>query len=124
MDQGCPGEKPTAEAAAHGIELEIVKLAEAKRGFVRLPRRWVVERSFAWLARFRRLSRDYEWLPTTLAGLHWLAFVCLASKQPAFLHRSACGCAAVHGGRSLGKSRHGQPAFTIQRTASNNFRKG
>ena len=42
-----------------------------------LPRRWVVERSFAWLARFRRLSRDYERLPTTLAGLHWLAFTSL-----------------------------------------------
>ena len=42
-----------------------------------LPRRWVVERSFAWLARFRRLSRDYERLSTTLTGLHWLAFACL-----------------------------------------------
>ncbi len=77
VDQGYTGEKPAAEAAAHGIELEVVKLAEAKRGFVLLPRRWVVERSFAWLARFRRLSRDYERLPTTLAGLHWLAFTCL-----------------------------------------------
>ena len=63
-----------AKAAAHGIQLEVVKLAAAKRGFILLPRRWVVERSFAWLARFRRLSRDYERLPTTLAGLHWLAF--------------------------------------------------
>ena len=77
VDQGYTGEKPAAEAAAHGIELEVVKLAEAKRGFVLLPRRWVVERSFAWLARFRRLSRDYERLPTTLAGLHWLAFTSL-----------------------------------------------
>ena len=77
VDQGYTGEKPAAEAAEHGVELEVVKLAEAKRGFVLLPRRWVVERSFAWLARFRRLSRDYERLPTTLAGLHWLAFSCL-----------------------------------------------
>ncbi len=77
VDQGYTGEKPVTEAAAHGIELEVVKLAEAKRGFVLLPRRWMVERSFAWLARFRRLSRDYERLPTTLAGLHWLAFSCL-----------------------------------------------
>ena len=37
-----------------------MKLPEAKRGFVLLPRRWVVERSFAWMARFRRLARDYE----------------------------------------------------------------
>ena len=76
-DQGYTGEEPAAAAAAEGIKLEVIKLAEAKRGFVLLPRRWVVERSFAWLARFRRLSRDYERLPTTLAGLHWLAFACL-----------------------------------------------
>ena len=76
-DQGYTGAEPAAATAAHGIELEVVKLADAKRGFVLLPRRWVVERSFAWLARFRRLSRDYERLPTTLAGLHWLAFSCL-----------------------------------------------
>lgn len=42
-----------------------------------LPRRWVMERSFAWMARFRRLARDYERLPETLAGLHLLAFVVL-----------------------------------------------
>ena len=77
VDQGYTGEKAAEAAATHGIQLEVVKLADAKRGFVLLPRRWVVERSFAWLARFRRLSRDYERLPTTLAGLHWLAFGCL-----------------------------------------------
>ena len=77
VDQGYTGEKPAAAAHEQGIELEVVKLAEAKRGFVLLPRRWVVERSFAWLARFRRLSRDYERLPATLVGLHWLAFGCL-----------------------------------------------
>ena len=74
VDSGYTGPEPAAAAAEHGIRLEVVKLAEAKRGFVLLPRRWVVERSFAWLARFRRLSRDYERLPSTLAGLHWLAF--------------------------------------------------
>ena len=77
VDQGYTGQPAAEAAAAHGIKLEVVKLASAKRGFVLLPRRWVVERSFAWLARFRRLSRDYERLPTTLAGLHWLAFACL-----------------------------------------------
>jgi transposase len=45
-----------------------------KRGFVLLPRRWIVERSFAWTTRFRRLVRDYERLPSTLAGLHFLSF--------------------------------------------------
>ena len=64
-------------AAAQGIRLEVVKLPEAKRGFVLLPRRWVVERSNAWMARFRRLARDYERLPETLAGLHFLAFAIL-----------------------------------------------
>ena len=73
VDAGDTGPAPAA-AVAHGIKLEVVKLAEAKRGCVLLPRRWVVERSFAWLDRFRRLSRDYERLPATLAGLHWLAF--------------------------------------------------
>jgi transposase len=71
-----------AEAAQeHGIQLEIVKLPEAKRGFVLLPRRWAVERSFAWAARFRRLARDYERLPETLIGLHFVAFVCLLLQR-------------------------------------------
>ena len=77
VDQGYTGEQAAAEAAAHGIRLEVVKLSEAKRGFVLLPRRWVVERSFAWVARFRRLARDYERLPATVVGLHFLAFACL-----------------------------------------------
>ena len=77
VDQGYAGERAEAAAAAHGIRLEVVKLPAAKRGFVLLPRRWVVERSFAWLARFRRLARDYERLPATVAGLHFLAFACL-----------------------------------------------
>lgn len=77
VDQGYTGERPAAEAAARGIELVVVKLDEAKRGFVLLPRRWVVERSFAWASRFRRLARDYERLPSTLEGLHFLAFACL-----------------------------------------------
>ena len=77
VDQGYTGEVPAEAAAAHGIRLEVVKLPEAKRGFVLLPRRWVVERSFAWAARFRRLARDYERLPETVAGLHFVAFACL-----------------------------------------------
>ncbi len=44
VDHGYTGEAPAADAAAHGIQLEVVKLPEAKRGFVLLPRRWVVER--------------------------------------------------------------------------------
>ena len=68
VDQGYTGSEPAEAAAKAGIRLEVVKHHEAKRGFVLLPRRWVVERSFAWAARFRRLARDYERLATTLAG--------------------------------------------------------
>jgi len=74
VDQGYTGEKATDAAAKHAIKLSVVKLPQAKRGFVLLPRRWVVERSFAWLARFRRLAKDYERLASTLAGLHLAAF--------------------------------------------------
>jgi transposase len=77
VDQGYTGEAPAQAAQEHGICLEVVKLSEAKRGFVLLPRRWVVERSFAWAARFRRLAKDYERLPETVAGLHFLVFACL-----------------------------------------------
>lgn len=77
VDQGYTGENAAQAAQEHRIRLEVVKHTEAKRGFVLLPRRWVVERSFAWAARFRRLARDYERLAQTLAGLHYLAFACL-----------------------------------------------
>jgi transposase len=77
VDQGSTGAAPAAAAAAHGIRREVVTLPAATRGFVLLPRRWVVERRFAWASRFRRLARDYERRPATLAGLHFLAFACL-----------------------------------------------
>ena len=83
VDQGYTGEQPAAAAAAHGIQLEVVKLPTAKRGFVLLPRRWVVERSFAWVTRFRRLAKDYERLPETVAGLHLVAFACLMLQRVA-----------------------------------------
>ncbi len=81
VDAAYTGSDPAEAAAAHGIALAVVKLPEAKRGFVLLPRRWVVERSFAWAARFRRLARDYERLAQTLAALHFLAFACLMLHQ-------------------------------------------
>ena len=77
MDRGYTGEEPAAEAEERGVRLEVVKHPGAKKGFVLLPRRWVVERSFAWAARFRRLVKDYERLPGTVAGLHFVAFACL-----------------------------------------------
>jgi len=89
VDQGYTGEKAAEAAKKHGIELEVVKLPEAKRGFVLLPRRWVVERSFAWASRFRRLVKDYERLSTTLAGLHVLVFATLMLAQ--FIARTSEG---------------------------------
>jgi transposase len=77
VDQGYTGENAAQAAEKHRVQLEVVKHTEVKRGFVLLPRRWVVERSFAWAARFRRLARDYERLAETLAALHYLAFACL-----------------------------------------------
>lgn len=88
VDQGYTGDQPTQDAAAHDIHplgaaslLKVVKLPKAKKGFVLLPRRWVVERSFAWVNRFRRLARDYERLPETLAGFHFLAFASLMLRR-------------------------------------------
>jgi transposase len=77
VDQGYTGEHAETAAAAAGIRLEVVTLPTAKHGFVLLPRRWVVERSFAWAARFRWLARDDERVPGTVVGLHFLAFACL-----------------------------------------------
>jgi transposase len=80
VDQGYTGEQAAEAAEEQGIRLEVVKLPTTKRGFVLLPRRWVVERSFAWMARFRRLARDYERLGETLAGLHFVAFAILMAQ--------------------------------------------
>jgi transposase len=80
VDQGYTGQTAADEAGAHGIRLEVVKLAEARKGFVLLPRRWVVERTFGWAARFRRLARDYERLATTIGGYHWFALAGLMLK--------------------------------------------
>lgn len=81
VDQAYTGERAAQDATANYMELEVVKLSEAKRGFVLLPRRWVVERSQGWAARFRRLARDYEQLAETLKGLHVVAFAILMLKQ-------------------------------------------
>jgi transposase len=76
-DAAYTGEDTAAAAQEHGMRLVVVKRPEASKGFVLLPQRWIVERSFAGASRFRRLVRDYERLPATLAGLHFAAFVCL-----------------------------------------------
>ncbi len=54
-----------------GWVLEIVKRSDDQAGFVVLPKRWIVERTFAWLGRCRRLSKDYEWqTPSSEAMIH------------------------------------------------------
>ena len=96
VDAGYTGEEAAQAAEGKGIKLEVVKLPDAKRGFVLLPRRWVVERSFAWATRFRRLVRDYERLPETLAGLHFVAFAMLLAARfvqlAQFLNPPGCAC--------------------------------
>jgi len=81
VDQGYTGEAAAQAAQAHHMQLEVVKLPEAKKGFVFLPTRWVVERSNAWAARLRRLARDYEQLAETLKGWHCVAFAILMLKR-------------------------------------------
>ena len=81
VDQGYTGDDAQRDAAENDIRLEVVKKAEGQKGFVLLPRRWVIERSFGWMARFRRLVRDFERLPEVLAGFHFVAFVMLMVKK-------------------------------------------
>ncbi len=76
-------------AVAEASLLCVVKVEGAKRGFVLLPKRWVVERSFAWTSRFRRLARGYERLAETLRGWHWLAFSILMTAKTVELLRTA-----------------------------------
>lgn len=89
VDPGDTGDGPAKAAQQQGIRLEVVKLDQAKRGFGLLPRRWVVERSFAWAARFRRLARAYERLSETLMGLHFVVFAILMLVKAAPLLQSA-----------------------------------
>lgn len=85
VDQAYTGDAAARAAQKQGIKLFVVKLPKAKRGFVLLPRRWVVERTFGWASRSRRLARDHERLATSLAGMHWLAFVMLMLRNAAGL---------------------------------------
>ena len=70
--------RPRASAARR-------QTAGSKRGFVLMPRRWVVERSFAWATSCRRLVKDYERYASTLAGFHVIAFVGYVLKHAADL---------------------------------------
>ena len=80
IDQDQVGEA-AADAAGHEIRIEMALPPWTKRGSALLPRRWVVDRSLPWGARFRRLARDDERLPKTVPGLHFLAFTCLVLQR-------------------------------------------
>ena len=70
-----------AVAKVPSLRLEIVKRSDDMQGFVVLPRRWVVERTFSWFGRNRRLAKDFENLADTLAAFVTLACIQLALRR-------------------------------------------
>lgn len=62
-------------------KLEIVKRCDDVKGFAVLPKRWIVERTFAWLGRYRRLSKDYEQLTKNSEAMALIAMINLMSKR-------------------------------------------
>jgi transposase len=85
-EQGYKGEAPAEAAAAQSIHLLVVNLGQTKRGFVLFPRRWVVERSLSWSARYKRLAHDYERLALNLQQFHYHAFVGFMLAKAYTLH--------------------------------------
>ncbi len=71
-----------------GYGLEVVRRRPGATGFAVLPRRWVVERSFAWAGRYRRLSKEYEALTETSEAMIWAAFGCTMLRRLARLKAS------------------------------------
>jgi putative transposase len=63
------------------LKLEIVKRSDKVKGFYVLPRRWVVERTFGWLGRHRRLSKDYEYLTETSESMIRIAMIKLMARR-------------------------------------------
>jgi putative transposase len=63
------------------IILEIVKRSDRVKKFKVLPKRWIVERTFGWLGRFRRLSKDYEYLPVSSEAFIKIAMIHLMSRR-------------------------------------------
>jgi putative transposase len=74
-DQGYQGDWETWLDQQWQIELEIVRRDPEQTGFSVQPRRWVVERSFAWLGKYRRLSKDYERCTYSSEGMIYLASI-------------------------------------------------
>ena len=64
-----------------GWEIEVVEREPGAKGFQVIPKRWVVERTFAWLGRNRRLSKDYEFLPETSETWIYIAMSALLARR-------------------------------------------
>jgi len=79
-DQGYCGEDMKARAKRYGVEVETVKRRETK-GFVVEAKRWIVERTFAWFGKFRRLSKDYELVTLTSLSMMYLVMIRLMCKR-------------------------------------------
>ena len=88
-DGGYQG-KATADAvrAEADIPLEIVKRSDKAKGFVLLPKRWIVERTFGWLGRCRRLAKDFEHLTRSHVGFVILAMIRLMARRIARLQNT------------------------------------
>ena len=76
-----------AIAIVPALRLEIVKRSDDMKGFVVLPRRWLVERTLGWLGRWRRLSKDYEHLPEVSEAMITLAMIRLMVHRLAHPNR-------------------------------------
>jgi putative transposase len=63
------------------VRLEIVKRPEGTKGFLLLPKRWIVERTFGWLGRYRRLSKDYEYLTQSSEAMIHVAMIHLMVRM-------------------------------------------
>jgi putative transposase len=69
------------------VRLDIVKRPEGTKGFLLLPKRWIVERTFGWIGRYRRLSKDYEYLTQTSEAMIRVAMIHLMVRR---LARMTC----------------------------------
>jgi putative transposase len=74
VDRNYRGKLVTWAKREAGVDLEVVAPPRGAKGFRVLPRRWVVERSIAWMGRYRRLSKDYEAMTQTSEGMIYAAF--------------------------------------------------
>jgi transposase len=80
-DGGYAGRLVTWAATVLSLTVQVVKRTEDMTGFVVLPRRWVVERTFAWISKYRRCVRDYETLPAHHEAMVYLAMIMLMSRR-------------------------------------------